>query len=80
MRCLNFLKVHINTGEKIFAKYLSEDSCFVKNNTINWGDNDDAICVPILGRLLLLGSPPNEISLEVLEQSICIAAWSFFVV
>ena len=26
----NFLKVHKNTGEKMFAKYLSADGCFVK--------------------------------------------------
>ena len=30
MRCKNFLKVHKNTGEKMFAKYLSADGCFVK--------------------------------------------------
>ena len=40
MRCQNFLKVHKNTGEK----YLSADGCFVKTNTINCDDNDDAIC------------------------------------
>ena len=30
MRCKNFLKVHKNTGEKMFAKYVSADGCFVK--------------------------------------------------
>ena len=30
MRCKNFLKVHKNTGEKMFAEYLSADGCFVK--------------------------------------------------
>ena len=30
MQCKNFLKVHKNTGEKMFAKYLSADDCFVK--------------------------------------------------
>ena len=30
MRCKNFLKVHKNTDEKMFAKYLSADGCFVK--------------------------------------------------
>ena len=35
MHCQNFLKVHKNTGEKIFAKYFSADGCFVKTNTIN---------------------------------------------
>ena len=27
MCCKNFLKVHKNTDEKIFAKYLSADDC-----------------------------------------------------
>ena len=27
MHCKKFLKVHENTGEKIFAKYLSADGC-----------------------------------------------------
>ena len=43
MRCSNFLKVHKNTGKKIFAKYLSADDCFVKTNTINCDDNDNAM-------------------------------------
>ena len=43
MRCQNFLKVHKNTGEKIFAKYLSADGCFVKTNTINCDDNENAM-------------------------------------
>ena len=34
MRCENFLKVHKNTGEKIFAKDLSADGCFVKTNKL----------------------------------------------
>ena len=43
-RCIfvNFLKFferyfdsHKNTGEKIFAKYLSTNNCFVITNTIN---------------------------------------------
>ena len=57
MRCKNFLKVHKNTGKKMFAEYLSADGCFVKKETINCDDNDDAICFLILGHLLLLGSP-----------------------
>ena len=28
----------------MFAKYLSADGCFVKTNTNNCGDIDDAIC------------------------------------
>ena len=37
---------------------------FRKNNiTINCDDNDDAICILILGRLLLQGSPWSKISL-----------------
>ena len=43
MRCKNFLKVYNSTGEKIFAKYLSTDGCFVKTNTINCDDNDTAM-------------------------------------
>ena len=34
MRCKNFLKVHENTGEKMFAKYFSADSCFVKTRIL----------------------------------------------
>ena len=30
MRCMNFLEVDKNTGEKMFAKYLATDGCFVK--------------------------------------------------
>ena len=63
----------------MFAKYLSADGCFVKTNTINCDDNNNATCFLILGRLLLLGSSWNEISLEVLEQFICIATRSFYV-
>ena len=73
MCCKNFLKVDKNTGEKMFAKYLSR-WLFCKNNSINCDDNDDATCFLIPGRLLLLDSPWNEISLEVLELSICVAA------
>ena len=51
----------------MFAKYLSADGCFVKTNTINCDDNGNAICFLILGGLILLASPWNEISLEVLE-------------
>ena len=62
----------------MFAKYLSADGCFVKTNTIDCDDNDNAICFLILGCLLLLGSPWNKISFEALEQSICIAAKPFY--
>ena len=41
MCCQNFLKVHKNTGEQIFAKNLSPDGCFVKTNTINCDYNDN---------------------------------------
>ena len=72
---------------KILQKYRRKNVCeislcrwlFCKNkNTINCDDNDDAICFLILGRLLLLGSPWNEILLEVLQRSICVAAWPFY--
>ena len=43
MCCQNFLKVDKNRGEKIFAKFLSADGCFVKTNTINCDDNDNAM-------------------------------------
>ena len=49
---------------KKFAKYLSADDCFVKTNTINCDDNNDATCFLILGRLLLLGSSWNEFHLK----------------
>ena len=62
----------------MLAKYLSADGCFIKNNTINCDDNDNAICFLIQRRLLLLGSPWNEISLKLLEQSICVAARPFY--
>ena len=55
-------------------KYLSADGCFVK--TIILLFNDAAVCFLIIGRLLLLGSPWNEISTEVLEWSICVAGLS----
>ena len=79
MRCQNSLKVYENIGKKMLAKYLSADGCFVKTNIIDFDDNDDAICFLMLGRLLSLGSPWNEISLEVLERSICVAARPFYV-
>ena len=31
MNCKDFLKVHKNTVEKMFAKYLSVDGCFLKS-------------------------------------------------
>ena len=31
MSCKNFLEVHKNAGEKMFAKYLSVDGCFLKS-------------------------------------------------
>ena len=77
---LEFSKsLHKNTAEKIIAKYLTADGWSVKTNTINCDDKDNAICFLILGRLRLLGSPLIEISLEVLERSICVAAWPFYV-
>ena len=50
------LEFYKKTGEKILLKYLSADDTFVKTNTINCDDNNDATCFLILGRLLLLGS------------------------
>ena len=53
---LEFSKSSQKYWRKQFTKYLTADGCFVKNNTINFDDNDDATCFLILGRLLLLGS------------------------
>ena len=76
---LEFSKSSQKYWRKKFAKYLSADGCFVKTNISNCDDNDDATCFLILGRLLLLGSSWNEISLEVLEQFIYVAARFFYV-
>ena len=68
MRCKNFLKVHENTGEKMFAKISLCRWLFRKNNKIiNCDNNNHAICFLITGSLFLLGSPWNEISIEVLK-------------
>ena len=47
---MNFVKLferyfdsHKNTGEKIFAKYLSTNGCFVITNAINCDDKDNAM-------------------------------------
>ena len=53
---LEFSKSSRKYWQKKLAKYLSADGCFVKTNTINCDDNDDATCFLILGRLLFLGS------------------------
>ena len=88
VKACNFTDIRLRHGVFLWAKsftkilakkyllYLSADGCFVKTN-INCDDNDNAIC--FLGRLLLLGSPWNEIWLEVLERSICLAVWPFYV-
>ena len=76
---LEFSKISQKYCRKKFAKYLSADGCFLKTNTINFDDNDDATCFLILGRLLLLGSSWNEFSLEVLERFICETAPPFYV-
>ena len=78
MRCKNFLKVHKNTGKNMFAKSLCRWLFRKNNDTINCDDNDDAICFLIQGRLLLFDSPWNEISLDVLELTICIATQPFY--
>ena len=41
--CYNFLTVHKNTDEKICAKYLSADGCFITTNAINCDDNDNTV-------------------------------------
>ena len=45
-----------------------------KDNTINCHDSDDTICFLILGHFLLLGSPWNKTSIEVLEWFTCVTA------
>ena len=79
MHCQNFLKVHKKYLQKNLAKCLSVDGSFEKTNTINFDDNDNATCFLILGRLPLLGSSWNKISLEILERFICVAAPPFYV-
>ena len=75
MRCKNFLKVHKNTGEKMFTKYLSADGCFVKTIIPLTVMMTTMLSVSL--RLVLLGNPWNEISPKVLERSICVAAGPF---
>ena len=76
---LEFAKSSQKYWRKKFAKYLSADGCFVKTDTINCDDNDDATCFLILGRFTFTRQLINEISLEVLERFICVAARSFYV-
>ena len=76
---LEFTKSSQKYWRKTFAKYLSADGCFVKTITINCDDNDDATCFLILGRFTFTRQLINEISLEVLERFICVAARSFYV-
>ena len=76
---LDFSKRSQKYWPKKFAKYLSADSCFVKTNTINFDDNDDATSFLVLGSLLLLDISWNEISLEVLDRFTCGAARPFYV-
>ena len=80
---VNFLKIfgtlfwwaaRKNVRKKSLCRWLFRENY----NTINCDDNHDAICSLILRRLLLLGSPCNEISLEVRERSICVAARPFY--
>ena len=80
---VNFLKIfgtlfwwaaRKNVRKKSLCRWLFRENY----NTINCDDNHDAICSLILRRLLLLGSPCNEISLEVRERFICIAARPFY--
>ena len=52
---LEFSKSSQKYWRKKFAKYLFADGCFVKSNTFNCDDNDNATCFLILRRLLLLG-------------------------
>ena len=40
---LEFSKSPQKYWQKIFVKYLSADGCFVKTNTINCDDNDNAM-------------------------------------
>ena len=46
---LEFSKGLQKYWRKKFPEYLSVDGCFVKTNTINCDDNDDATCFLILG-------------------------------
>ena len=68
-----FSKISQKYWQKMFAKYLSADACFVKTILLTV-----TICFLILGCLFLLGSPWNTISLEVLKRSISVAAQPFY--
>ena len=57
MSCESFLKVHKNTGKKIFAKYLSADGCFIKTNTINCDDNNNTYLFPSTGAFAFTRQP-----------------------
>ena len=70
------LEFHKSTGEKIFAKYLSADVCFVKTNTINCDDNDNAM-FPNTRAFAFTRLPMKGNFAEALERSICGAARSF---
>ena len=61
---LEFSKSSQKYWRKKFAKYLSADGCFVKTNTINCDDNDDATCFLILEHLLLLGRSQTKFHLK----------------
>ena len=71
MHCKNFLKVHKNTGEKIFAKNFSADGCLitVMMTTMLYSDTKT---------FAFTSCPWNEIWLEVLEWSIWVAARPFY--
>ena len=60
----------------MFAKYLSADGCFVKTNTINCDDNDNAM-FPNTRAFAFTRLPMKGNFAEALERSICGAARSF---
>ena len=66
------------SSQNILAKYLSADGCFVKTNTINCDDNDNAM-FPNTRAFAFTRQLWNEILLEALERSICVAARPFCV-
>ena len=78
MRSYDFLKAHKNTGEKIFAKYLSTDGCFVKTNTINCDDNDNSM-FPNTRTFAFTGQRMKLYFIWSTERSICVAVRPFYV-
>ena len=73
---LDFLKIHKNTGEKIFAKYLPANGCFVKTNTINCDDNGNTM-FPNTRAFACTRQPMKRNFTWSTKRSICVTARPF---